>query len=65
MKTFKTALVIISLTGGSAFAGDFSFTGDFKNGNEVQPFNFTVTENFAEVTLRTWSYAGGTNAVGA
>ena len=65
MKIFKTALVIISLTGGSAFAGDFSFTGDFKNGNEVQPLNFTVTENFAEVTLRTWSYAGGTNAAGA
>jgi hypothetical protein len=65
MKLLNTALVIISLAGGSAFAGDFSFTGNLTDGNEVQPFNFTVTENFAEVTLRTWSYAGGTNAAGA
>jgi hypothetical protein len=65
MKLLNTALVIIGLAGGSAFAGDFSFTGNLTDGNEVQPFNFTVTENFAEVTLRTWSYAGGTNAAGA
>ncbi|MBA4143806.1 MAG: DVUA0089 family protein [Nitrosospira sp.] len=65
MKVFRSALVIIGLAGGSAFAGDFSFTGDFTNDDEVQPFSFTVTENFAEVTLRTWSYAGGTNAAGA
>jgi hypothetical protein len=65
MRLLNTALVIIGLAGGSAFADDFSFTGNLTDGNEVQPFNFTVTENFAEVTLRTWSYAGGTNAAGA
>jgi hypothetical protein len=63
MKALKTALIIISLAGESAFAGDFSFTENLTNGNEVQPFNFTVIENFAEVTLRTWSYAGE-NAAG-
>ncbi len=63
MKTFG-AIIAISLTAGSANAADFSFTGNFKDDNEVQEFNFTVAEAAADVTLRTWSYAGGTNAQG-
>ncbi len=45
----------------NAFA--FSFTGNLTNDNEVQLFNFT-TSSLSDVTLRTWSYAGGTNANG-
>ncbi|SOD41701.1 DVUA0089 family protein [Nitrosovibrio sp. Nv4] len=63
MKTFG-AIIAISLTAGSANGADFSFAGGFNNDNEVQEFNFTVAEAVADVTLRTWSYAGGTNAQG-
>ncbi|SEP42812.1 DVUA0089 family protein [Nitrosovibrio sp. Nv6] len=63
MKTFG-AIIAISLTAGSANAADFSFAGGFNHENEVQEFNFTVAEAAADVTLRTWSYAGGTNAQG-
>lgn len=48
----------------AANAADFSFTGNFTNANDVQLFNFVVGAN-STVTLRTWSYAGGTNAAGA
>jgi hypothetical protein len=61
MKIFG-AIIAISLSAGSANAADFSFTGNLKDDNEVQEFNFTVAEAAADVTLRTWSYAGGTNA---
>jgi hypothetical protein len=44
-------------------ADDFSFTGNLNAGNEVQMFNFTVGA-ISNVTLETWSYAGGTNAAG-
>ncbi|WON74089.1 DVUA0089 family protein [Nitrosospira sp. Is2] len=63
MKTYK-ALVAISLISGSANAADFSFIGNFGNANEVQEFNFAVTGAAREVTLRTWSYAGGSNSEG-
>jgi len=46
-----------------AKAVDFSFTGSFAFDNDVQLFNFSVTAP-STVTLRTWSYAGGTNAAG-
>jgi hypothetical protein len=63
MKAFKIAFVIAGLTVGSAFASDFSFTGNLKDGDEVQPFFFTVTEP-TTITLQTFSYDGGTNAAG-
>ncbi|HEU4855015.1 MAG TPA: DVUA0089 family protein [Nitrosospira sp.] len=63
MKTFG-AIIAISLTAGSANAADFSFAGEFNHNDEVQEFNFTVAEAAADVTLRTWSFAGGTNAQG-
>jgi hypothetical protein len=44
-------------------ADNFSFTGSFTVDNDVQLFNFSVTAP-SDVTLRTWSYAGGTNAAG-
>ena len=47
-----------------ANAANFSFTGNLSTPNEIQTFNFTVGLP-SSVTLRTWSYAGGTNADGA
>lgn len=49
---------------GSLPAASFSFTGNFTQDNDVQLFNFTVGAT-SNVTLRTWSYAGGVNAAGA
>jgi hypothetical protein len=49
---------------GSVNAADFSFTGNFEHNDEVQEFNFTVTAPTSDVTLRTWSWTGGTNAAG-
>ena len=42
-------------------AADFSFTGNFTNDNDVPTFNFSIGVP-STVILRTWSYAGGTNA---
>ena len=65
MKKNISAIVVAACVAGSANAGDFSFTGNFEHDDEVQEFHFTVVEPAVEVTLRTWSYAGGTNAAGA
>lgn len=63
----ETALLAASLVvTAPAFAGpiqSFSFTGNFTQDDNVQLFHFTL-DNAATVTLRTWSYAGGTNAAG-
>jgi hypothetical protein len=64
MKNIYGIILAMGVITGSANAADFSFTGNFGNDDEVQEFHFAVTEPNAEVTLRTWSYAGGTNAAG-
>ena len=46
-----------------ARAAPVSFTGTFADDNGVALFSFTLPAD-ADVTLRTWSYAGGTNAAG-
>ena len=46
-----------------AQAADLSFTGAFNHDNDVQRFTFTVSGT-STVTLRSWSYAGGVNALG-
>ena len=51
----------MALASASASANDFSFTGNFGGDNDVQLFSFSVGAT-STVTLRTWSYAGGTNA---
>lgn len=62
-------LLCAALLAASAFASpamaatNFSFTGTFDDPNDVQLFNFTVGTG-STVTLRTYSYAGGTNAAG-
>lgn len=63
MKTFNV-FIAISLISGTASAANFSFIGNLSQGNAVQEFNFQVEGAAREVTLRTWSYAGGTNAQG-
>lgn len=64
MKTVNAAILAISFVAGSAQATDFSFAGNFTNDNQVQEFNFAIAGPATDVTLRTWSYAGGTNAAG-
>jgi PEP-CTERM motif len=56
------ALVIVAMAS-PVRATDFSFTGSFTSDDNVQLFNFTVGAP-SNVTLRTWSYAGGINAAG-
>lgn len=46
-----------------AAADNFSYTGTLSNPNQVLLFNFVVGAP-STVTLRTYSYAGGTNAAG-
>ena len=62
LKIAAGLLALMSLAGG-AQATNLSFTGAFNYDNDVQQFTFTV---FAKqnVTLRSWSYAGGVNAKG-
>jgi hypothetical protein len=57
-------LVPIIAAPGIARADNFSFTGSFSRDDDVQLFNFTVGATSNDVILRTWSYAGGTNAAG-
>jgi hypothetical protein len=65
MKTKVVLLVLAAIicTATSALALNFSFTGNLTKDNDVQLFNFSVGAP-SNVTLRTWSYAGGTNAAG-
>jgi hypothetical protein len=46
----------------AASATDFSFTGTFSQDDQLEIFQFTAPSS--SVLLRTWSYAGGTNAAG-
>lgn len=64
-RLLKTALAatVLAALGASAKAADVSFTGQLANDNAVQLFSFTLAAD-ADVTLRTWSYAGGVNAAG-
>jgi hypothetical protein len=55
--------MVMALVAVQAQAVDLSFTGNFTRDDNVQLFNFT-TDGSSTVVLRTWSYAGGTNAAG-
>ena len=61
--TVLSALALVAVHATAAHAGNFSFTGTFTQDDNVQLFSFTVGAP-SVVTLRTWSYAGGTNAAG-
>lgn len=60
--TSLTAAVII-LGAEQVHAADFSYTGMLNSPNDFQSFFFT-TNGVSTVNLRTYSYAGGTNAAG-
>lgn len=47
----------------AANAASFSFTGNFIQDSDHQIFKFTVTDE-TDVLIRTFGYAGGTNAAG-
>jgi hypothetical protein len=61
---WAAALAVLLLFGPFAQASDFSFTGTFTYDTDLQYFTFTLNNPTSDVTLRTWSYAGGTNAAG-
>jgi hypothetical protein len=66
MKRFFRAAIaaaILATSSVSALAANFSFSGNLAGDNDVQLFSFTLAAP-SDVTLRTWSYAGGTNAAG-
>ena len=63
-KSLLGIVAIVGLLAGSAQAANFSYTGTLNDPNDVQTFNFSVGAP-STVTLRTWSYAGGTNAAGS
>ena len=63
LSIFARYAVFLTLLSGVAYADNFSFAGTFSQDDNVQLFNFVVGAPSA-VTLRTWSYAGGTNAAG-
>jgi len=46
------------------WGSNFSFQGTFSYDTDLQYFSFTVLQPTPNVELRTWSYAGGTNAAG-
>lgn len=64
MKLVPALALAASFACSAANAADFSFVGSLARPGEVQLFSFNVGAT-SDVTLRTWSYAGGTNAAGA
>jgi hypothetical protein len=60
---FGLVTLLFCLLSSVAAAGSFSFTGTFFQDDDLQLFTFTAPS--AVVQLRTWGYAGGTNAVGS
>jgi hypothetical protein len=65
MRLTKVLIAVLALSVSSAVcrADNFSFTGNFTDINEVQLFTFSVGAT-STVTLRSYGYAGGTNAAG-
>lgn len=62
LHTALTAAVLATACA-SAQAANVSFSGNLAGDNAVQLFTFTLAAN-SNVAVRTWSYAGGTNAAG-
>jgi MYXO-CTERM domain-containing protein len=62
---FRSAIVatVLATSSVSALAANLSFSGNLTLENDVELFVFSLAFP-SNVTLRTWSYAGGTNAAG-
>ena len=58
-----TGAMVTTVGMSAALAVDFSFRGTFAQDDDVHLFNFSVATE-STVTLRTYSYAGGTQADG-
>ena len=58
------ALILSLIAGSLATAADFSFSGSLAADNDIQLFRFSLASTNS-ITLRTYSYAGGTNQLGA
>ena len=63
MKAKLLTAAMLAALAGNASAASFSFTGTFGADDDVQLFDFSVSIE-SVVTLRTYSYAGGTQADG-
>jgi hypothetical protein len=66
MKRFLKAAIaaaVLATSSVPALAGIFSFTGNLEGDNDVELFSLTLASP-SKLTLRTFSYAGGTNAAG-
>jgi hypothetical protein len=59
VKAVSLSIVAASL----ASAANFSFQGTLTRDDQIQLFTFSIAST-SNVTLRTWSYAGGVNAAG-
>ena len=57
------SLSVFAANVANATPTNYSFTGNLANDDQVQFFTFSVAAP-STVVLRTWSYAGGTNAAG-
>ena len=62
--TSLVAFGLLVFTCSTAAATNISFTGTFTHDTDLEFFTFTLANPTPGVTLRTWSYAGGVNAVG-
>ena len=60
LSQFIVTALGLTFAAGVAGASSFSFTGTFTQDDQLELFQFTAPS--ASVTLRTWGYAGGTNA---
>jgi len=63
LSRFGCLLATVCLSVATGIAGSFSFVGTFTQDDQLAFFQFTAPS--ATTMLRTWSYAGGTNAAGA
>jgi hypothetical protein len=64
VKFTLSSVLLAVLASSTAIAADVSLTGSFTRDDNIQLVALTLTSP-STVTLRTWSYAGGTNAAGA
>jgi hypothetical protein len=62
LSRFGFVALAVCLFTGVANAGNFSFSGVFSQDDQLQVFLFTAPS--ASTLVRTWGYAGGTNANG-
>lgn len=63
MRSLTALLLLIAASSGQASSGGFSWTGNFARDDDKREFFFSLAQP-GVATIRTWSYAGGTNQAG-